>query len=133
MELYPLTVFYAQIIGVILFISSLALLLNPGLIKEMLKEAKLSKSLIYIDASFSLFFGTLLILTHNVWNSLFESLVSAFGWLLFVIGTLEMLLPHKVLLNIYNKCAKHAVFAVAMLFVLSVVLIVVSFGFVKPF
>jgi len=57
-----LTLFYAQILGIYIAVTSLALLINKNKAKELMGEVKKHTTLLFIDGALALFFGTVLIL-----------------------------------------------------------------------
>ena len=132
--MYPITIILAQIFGILLTVSSLAFLINPDKLRSIYEDVKRVKALIFIDGTTGLFFGTLLILFHNIWNSYLASVISAMGWLMFAIGVLELLLPHKTLFKIYSKLENKKVNMIV-LFVflaLGLYLALSGFGVIKP-
>ncbi len=124
-----LTVIYAQILGIYLFVVSLGLLINPQKARALMEEAKHSKALIFFDGAIALFLGSIIVLSHNVWNSPFESAVSFLGWLMFVAGVFEIIMPHKVVVKVYSKFPQKAVSVFNVLFlILAIYMLVKAFG-----
>ncbi len=128
-----ITYFYAQILGIYITVVSIALILNPQKAKDLWKEAKTSRALLFFDGALALLFGTLLVLTHNSWNNLGASLVSSISWLMFTVGVIELLVPHKALIKFYDKFLnnKFASFISIVLLGIGVYMILFGFGFVK--
>ena len=124
-----LTVIYAQILGIYLFVVSLGLLINPKKARALMEEAKHSKALIFFDGATALFLGSIVLLTHNVWSSPFESAVSFLGWFMFVAGVFEIIMPHKVIIKVYSKFPKKALPVLNVLFLaLAIYMLVKAFG-----
>ena len=124
------TFFYAQVLGIYITIVSLAMLINPAKAKALWQEAKVSKALIFFDGALAMLLGTILILTHKNWNGLGASLVSGFSWLFFIVGVMELILPHKTLIKVYEKCmAKKNVMLVVSLLILASGVYMTLFGF----
>lgn len=87
------TFFLAQIIGVYLVIAGVSGLLYPGRMMKALKEYTRSSLLPYFDAVLALLLGLVVVLTHNVWDTLEAGIVSAFGWIALIEGLALFLLP----------------------------------------
>ena len=91
------TLFLAQIMGVYFVVVGVGALLNPARMKGAMQEAKRSYLLPYFDGAIALVVGLLIVLNHNVWDGLLETLVSLVGWIAVVEGVLMMLLPQKTI------------------------------------
>lgn len=98
-----ITLFLAQIIGVYFLVVGVGALLNPERMKRAMKEAMQSYLLPYFDGALALIVGLLIVLTHNVWNSLLETLISLVGWIAVVEGMLMMLLPQKTISSMMER------------------------------
>ncbi len=124
-----LTIIYAKILGIYLFVVSLGLILNPQKARALIEEAKHSKALIFFDGAIALFLGTIVILSHNLWESPFSASVSFLGWLMFIAGVLEIILPHKSIIKLYSKIPKKAYLVLNVLFlILAIYMLVKAFG-----
>ncbi|MAF59306.1 MAG: hypothetical protein QF858_01245 [Candidatus Pacebacteria bacterium] len=88
-----LTIFLAQIMGVYFLVTGVGALLNPERTRRAMNEVGKSYVLPYFDGALALVVGLLIVLTHNVWDSLLTGVVSAVGWLSLAEGVLMMLLP----------------------------------------
>ncbi len=101
----PLTLFYAKIVGAYLFIISLGLILNPQKARALLKEAKGSKAIMFIDGASATLVGIFMIITHTMapgaWANTPAIIISSIAWFTFVIGVFEVVLPHKVVTSVY--------------------------------
>ncbi|MCI5108492.1 MAG: hypothetical protein MRY49_01440 [Candidatus Pacebacteria bacterium] len=92
------TLMLTQIIGIYVLVASLSGLFYPERAKEALKEVTKSYIIPYFDGAIALIVGLLIILTHNVWNTLAETLVSLIGWLAILEGIAMLLLPQQSLI-----------------------------------
>ena len=92
-----LTLFLAQIMGIYFLVAGIVVLLNPERMRKAMKEAMQSYLLPYFDGAIALIVGLLIVLTHNIWDGLLETLVSLVGWIAIVEGVLMLLLPHKTI------------------------------------
>ncbi len=125
----PLTIFYAQIIGIYVLVVSLAFIINPKKARGILEEAKERPSLPLIDGAMALIFGSIIILTHNLWGDALAITVSTLGWFSFVAGVFELLLPHSALKKILNSIPKKSAPFVATAFLLlAIFMLVKAFG-----
>ena len=124
-----LTVIYAQVLGIYLFVVSLGFLINPQKARALMEEAKHSKALIFFDGAIALFLGSIVVLSHNVWSSPFEASVSFLGWFMFVAGVFEIIMPHKVLVKVYTRFPKKAAPVLnVLLLILAIYMLVKAFG-----
>lgn len=98
-----LTIFLAKILGVYLLLGGLSVLLYPKRYDEAMKEAKKSYLLPYFDGALALIFGLLIVLTHNMWGTFVEGVVTAVGWLAVIEGVAMFLLPHESFVAFMNK------------------------------
>lgn len=98
-----LTYFYAEWLGLLMGLVSLAALTNRGMMMQIFHEVLDSRAMMFIIAFVSLIFGLLLVLTHNIWNAgpvaLFVTLV---GWALVLRSVLIFFLPHGTMRKIFR-------------------------------
>jgi len=107
-----LTLFYAQILGIYIVVTSLALLINKNKAKELMGEVKKHTTLLFVDGALALFFGTILILTHNFWVNHLSIAVSLVGWVIFITGVLELILPSKLMVRLYTLTQRKVGFVI---------------------
>lgn len=98
-----ITLFLAQIMGVYFLVVGVGALLNPARMKRAIQEARRSYLLPYFDGAIALVVGLLVVLSHNLWDGLLETLVSLIGWVAVIEGVLMMLLPQKTISAILEK------------------------------
>ena len=98
-----LTLFLAQVMGVYFLVVGVGALLNPSRMTSAVKEAQRSHLLPYFDGAVALIVGLLIVLNHNLWDGLLETLVSLVGWVAVVEGILMMLLPQKTISAMLQK------------------------------
>ncbi len=95
-----ITLFLAQVIGIYFLVAGVGALLNPARMKRAMQEAKRSYLLPYLDGAVALIVGLLIVLNHNVFDGLLETLISLIGWVAVLEGVLMLLLPQKTISSI---------------------------------
>lgn len=89
------TLFLSKLIGLSMFIIGLGLIFKWRDFREMIIELISNKGIFYLLVIIELIAGIALILSHNIWDSLLESLVSLIGWMMAAEATLYMFMSHK--------------------------------------
>lgn len=91
------TIFLAKAWGLLLTIVSLSFLINPDGIKRVIHHMK-DEANIFIAGYVTLIIGILSVLAHNVWVGYgpVATIVTVFGWLTLVKGTLRILFPRTI-------------------------------------
>ncbi|NQV93272.1 hypothetical protein HQ403_02110 [Candidatus Kaiserbacteria bacterium] len=92
-----ITLFLAQIMGIYFLVAGVGILMNPARMKGAMEEAKRSYLLPYFDGAIALVMGLLIVLTHNMWDGLLESVISLVGWIALLEGVLMLTLPQKTI------------------------------------
>ena len=98
-----MTLFIAQVMGVFFTVVGVGILLNPMRMKNAMEEVKRNYLFPYFGGVTALFIGLLIVLNHNVWDGLLESLVSLVGWLSILKGVFMILLPQKTVSAMMEK------------------------------
>jgi hypothetical protein len=99
------TLFYAQIIGVYLIITSIVMLTRADYYREMLTHIKEGSSTVVVAAIFGLILGIFLVFTHNIWIMESEVLVTLVAWSLLIKSVLWLSFPEfmvKVTHKVYS-------------------------------
>lgn len=119
--------YLAELFGIVLVATSLALLINQNNLKRLLDSAEDDKALFCWGVK-SLIVGVAMILAYNVWMQSWQVIITIIGWLALIKGLLMLFLP-----NIVKKWAKKISFSnylpYYLIFVLIVGLVVTYFGF----
>lgn len=101
-----LTILLSKVFGIYLIIGGLAYTMRQRYFMSVVRDFVEHKMLRYIIAISELVAGLFLIMTHNVWESWPEGIVSLVGWMLAVEGAFYMLAPDswvRKMLRIFNK------------------------------
>lgn len=85
--------FLAQVIGIYLLVVGLTMLIHPARLNEALSEFAKNKALMLLNGVISLIIGLLIVCSHNVWDSVWEGLISLLGWIVLIGGALRLLIP----------------------------------------
>lgn len=86
-----ITQLLAQIIGVYMLVAGISVLLRPERVKRAINDAAKSPIIPYFDGALAIVFGLIVVLTHNVWDGLQASVVTAIGWVSLIAGIFELL------------------------------------------
>jgi hypothetical protein len=89
--------FLGKVIGIYLFTTSLALVLNKKIYKDFLKEIAQNSSFIIFSGIIALILGIMIITTHNVWMMKWEVIITIIGWITFIKGVLFLYFPTSML------------------------------------
>lgn len=91
------SVFIAQILGVVYVVIGLGLLINQDYYMKMYKEMVKSSSYIFLAAALALILGIVLVLIHNFWVGSWEVIITIFAWISLVKGVLLLLFPASMM------------------------------------
>ena len=99
-----LTYFYAELFGIVILITALAMVVNRHTTVMVVHELMDNRALLYVAGLMSLFLGVIVILTHNVWTGgALATLVTLIGWALLLRAALILFLPHGSLRNLVDS------------------------------
>tara|TARA_R110000868_G_scaffold15698_30_gene71697 strand:- start:719 stop:1126 length:408 start_codon:yes stop_codon:yes gene_type:complete len=90
------SVFLAQVIGINLLILSLSILSNGKQFHAITDELSERPSLSFLIGMVLLVAGSLLVLSHNVWESSWVLVVTITSWLIFLKGVIYLMMPGLV-------------------------------------
>ncbi len=88
-----ISVFYAQVIGLWLFLVGLAMILHHARFKKIMSETLGNMSLMTFVGLVALGLGLLVVVSHNIWVSSWPALISLFGWFLTIQGVMRIFWP----------------------------------------
>jgi uncharacterized protein YjeT (DUF2065 family) len=91
-----LSVYLAQLLGVVLVVIGLALVIRASHFQKMYNEIIKSEALLALSGMFALVLGTVVILSHNVWEPSWVVIITLFGWLGLIKGVSLLLLPKEM-------------------------------------
>jgi len=88
-----ISMFYAQVIGLWLFLVGLAMLVHHARFKKISHEFLTNSSLITFSGMVGLAIGLLIVISHNIWVSTWPVVVTIIGWLFIIQGILRIFFP----------------------------------------
>jgi len=95
-----LTVFLGQIIGIFWTVMGIAIIVHYQRFKKIFTEILDKPSLLAISGFLSLIIGSILVVTHNIWEMNFQGLITLIGWLILAQALIRLLFP----VSIAKKC-----------------------------
>ena len=90
------TIFLAKFWAIYFIVMAIAVLINPKRLKAIVESIFKSDSEMWIAGVFTFLLGIGLVLTHNVWDTTLEIVVSVIGWLTLVKGIMYVTLPDTI-------------------------------------
>lgn len=91
-----LSLYLAQLLGVVLVVIGLALLLRTNHFQKMYQEIIKSEMMLILSGIFALVLGTVIVLSHNIWEASWVVILTIFGWMGVAKGVLLLLLPGEM-------------------------------------
>jgi hypothetical protein len=89
------SIFYAQLIGLWLFLVGLAMIVHQPRFKKNMTETLNNLSLMTFSGLVSLAVGLVLVVSHNIWVAAWPLLVTLFGWTLVIQGLMRIFWPER--------------------------------------
>jgi hypothetical protein len=97
------TYFLAQVLGIVIFIMSLGLAFQEHYYQGAFHELMSQPGLKFMTGITTLIIGTLLILTHDDWQTRWGIFIGVLCWAIFIKGCMRILIP-KVSDRMVLKC-----------------------------
>lgn len=88
-----ISVFYAQVVGLWLFLVALAMITHHARFKKTVSETLATGSLMTFTGLIALGLGLLIVLSHNIWVPSWPVVVTLFGWVLIFQGVMRLFWP----------------------------------------
>jgi hypothetical protein len=88
-----LSIFLAQVIGVYLFLTALAMLVHQQRFKKTKMDFLGNPTLITLSGGVCLAVGLLIVVDHNVWVPEWPVLITLIGWILVLQGLMRLFFP----------------------------------------
>ncbi len=124
-----LSLFLAQVLGIVLFVLGFGFICNAGHYKKMYAAMMKDEGLLFTITVLVLVLGTVLVLKHNVWESSWVVIITIVGWIGLLKGFLLAIFP-KQIVGMSSKALKStALFRVAGAFYLILGAVLLYFGF----
>jgi len=90
-----LSIFLARALGIYALVGGLAILMNRKYYRKVAIAVFKNEALVLFGASLDLFFGVLIVTSHNVWSG-WPIAITLLGYVGLVEGTLFLLFPNSI-------------------------------------
>ncbi|MGE0563572.1 MAG: hypothetical protein AB7O50_03570 [Pseudolabrys sp.] len=87
------SVYLARLIGPPFIVAGIGMLFNGAVYRALAEQFIASPALIYLSGVIVLPVGIALVLAHNLWVKDWRVIITVFGWLAIVGGTIRMIAP----------------------------------------
>lgn len=125
-----LSIFFAQVLGVYLFVVFLSMLMHHQRHKRILGDFTSNHSLLALTGGLGLLFGLAIVVSHNVWVSDWPVLVTLTGWVAIVQGILRIFFPDAFAKLVKDMMSKTGYLIWCWVwFIIGLYLLWVGFGF----
>jgi hypothetical protein len=84
------SVFYAKLIGLYFVILAIAMLVNSRNVKPAIMEMIQNRTLIILTGLFSVLFGLIIVLTHNIWTG-WPVIITVLGYITIIRGVVRVI------------------------------------------
>ena len=123
------SIFFAKLLGPYCIIVALGFLFNLKNCQKVIEDFCKNPALLYLGGVFTLFFGLLVVLFHNVWVANWTVIITLFGWLGIIKAAWLIILPNTIakLAKVYQKNVTPLVVQLVIVFALGVFLTVMGY------
>ena len=87
------SLFLAKLIGPVMLVVGLAVFANQRGFRDMAEEFMASRALMFLSGFLLMPVGIAIVLTHNIWTADWRVLITIFGWLNMIGGTVRLFAP----------------------------------------
>jgi len=87
------SLFLSSVIGIYFLVLGVTMLIHRGRLKGILEEFVKSKALFFFSGVIALILGLLIVCSHNVWDTVWQGLISLIGWITLIGGAIRLILP----------------------------------------
>jgi len=88
-----ISIFYAQVIGLWLFLIALAMVVHHARFKKTVSDSLSNPALMTFSGLVALALGLLIVISHNIWVPAWPVVVTLFGWILIFQGVMRVFWP----------------------------------------
>ncbi|WP_419418771.1 hypothetical protein ACNVED_09430 [Legionella sp. D16C41] len=85
-----------QVLGLYLLIMAIVMIARADYYRKIVREVSIDKDLIFVSAMFSLIFGLIMIVVHNIWAWRFELIATIVAWLVVIKAVLWLAIPEHM-------------------------------------
>jgi len=125
-----ISIFYAQLIGLWLFLVGLAMIVHHVRFKKTVMESLTHPALMTFSGFIALGLGLLVVVSHNIWVPGWPVVVTLFGWVLIFQGVMRVFWPESFSKMMKNLLAKSGYTVMSWVW-LVIGLILIYFGFMS--
>ena len=90
-----ISIFYAQVLGLWLFLVALAILVNNQRFRKTLTETLSDHGLMSFSGTINLAVGLLIVVSHNIWVTDWPVVITLVGWVLILQGVMRLFWPES--------------------------------------
>jgi len=87
------SIFLAKMVGPMMLVMGLFMVINPERMRRVGREFLDSEALIFMSGIITLPVGLAIVITHNVWEVDWRTLITLIGWIAVFAGIARMALP----------------------------------------
>ena len=102
----PTTLFIAQVAGPLFVVLGLAFMIQKDFYADVFKGLAKEKSFYLVDGIAETLIGIVMVLSHNLWVTLPEIVVSLLGWAVLVEGVLVLLMGKAYIKSLFSLFSK---------------------------
>jgi hypothetical protein len=88
-----ISVFYAQVIGLWLFIVALGMIVHQPRFKKTWADTLSNSAVMTFSGLLALAIGLLIVISHNIWVPAWPVVVTLYGWVLIFQGVMRLFFP----------------------------------------
>ena len=88
-----ISIFYAQVMGLWLFLIGLAMIVHQDRFKKTVTDTLNNAALMTFTGLIALALGLLIVISHNIWVSAWPVVVTLVGWILIFQGVMRIFWP----------------------------------------
>ena len=89
------SILLARLIGPVLVVVGLAALWDPGSLRAVAREFIDSRALLHLAGIMTLLAGLAIVNTHSRWEGGWPAIITLYGWLAIVGGTIRLAFPNR--------------------------------------
>jgi hypothetical protein len=90
-----ISIFYAQVIGLWLFLVALAMIVHHARFKKTVLDSLTHHALMTFSGFIALGLGLLIVVSHNIWVPAWPVVITIFGWVLVFQGVMRVFWPES--------------------------------------
>jgi hypothetical protein len=88
-----ISIFLAKALGIYLVIISLSMFINSERYKSIIHDVTYNPSFLFLTGVIALIIGILMVISHNIWQANWRTIITLIAWLSFIKGTVRVLFP----------------------------------------